>query len=432
VYFRDISVVDHLGQARENMHLVTTEDKITWLSDNAPPADLIEKVEVYEGKNRVLLPGLYNMHCHVPMTLLRGYGEGLPLQRWLEEKMYPFEALMDADDMYWGTLLGIYEMLASGVVSFSDMYMRLDGIFQAVLESGIKANLNNPLTGDENTDIKQDIAYLEVMQLIKDCRTTNGHIRAEAGLHAEYTSSERVVQDVVTWAKEQNLHLQVHLSETKKEHTECKERHQGLTPTAYLHSFGFFDQPTVAAHGVYLEDSDLTILRAKDVTIAHCPTSNLKLGSGIAPLAKFLRHGVKVTIGTDGASSNNNLNMMEEISLAALLAKGINKDPSLMSATEIMPLVTINAARAQGRTNCGRLEVGAQADLFVMDLSRPHLQPIYDLPANIFYSGQSSDVVLTMVEGKVLYRDGAATLIDLERVLFEVNRIRTEKLRQLS
>jgi 5-methylthioadenosine/S-adenosylhomocysteine deaminase len=310
--------------------------------------------------------------------------------------------------------------------------MRLDGIFQAVLESGIKANLNNPLTGDDNTDIRRDIAYIEVEQLIKDCAVTEGRIIAEAGLHAEYTSSERVVRDVVAWAKEKNLQLQVHLSETQKEHEECKQRHQGLTPAAYLDSFGFFDQPTVAAHGVFLENQDLDLLRERGVTIAHCPSSNLKLGSGIASVANFLRHGVAVTIGTDGAASNNNLNMIEEISLAILLAKGVNRDPSLMAATDILPMVSSNGARAQGRYDCGRLEVGARADLFVIDLARPHLQPVYNLAANVFCSGQSSDVVLTMVDGQVLYRDGSATFIDLERVLFEVNRIRAEKLRQLS
>ena len=430
--FSDISVIDHLGQAREHMYLATAGNEIVWLDGQPPPAGLAEGSEIYDGKDKVLLPGLYNMHCHVPMTLLRGYGEGLPLQRWLEEKMYPFEALMAAEDMYWGTLLGVYEMLASGVVSFSDMYMRLDGIFQAVLESGIKANLNNPLTGDDNTDIRRDIAYIEVEQLIKDCAVTEGRIIAEAGLHAEYTSSERVVRDVVAWAKEKNLQLQVHLSETQKEHEECKQRHQGLTPAAYLDSFGFFDQPTVAAHGVFLENQDLDLLRERGVTIAHCPSSKLKLGSGIASVANFLRHGVAVTIGTDGAASNNNLNMIEEISLAILLAKGVNRDPSLMAATDILPMVSSNGARAQGRYDCGRLEVGARADLFVIDLARPHLQPVYNLAANVFCSGQSSDVVLTMVDGQVLYRDGSATFIDLERVLFEVNRIRAEKLRQLS
>ncbi|HHU07549.1 MAG TPA: amidohydrolase [Clostridiaceae bacterium] len=431
--FKDISVIDHQGIAHSNMYLGTSADKIVWLDKSPPPAGYTcaNDAEVYDGRDKVLLPGLYNMHCHVPMTLLRGYGEGLPLKRWLHEKIFPFEALLDADDMYWGTLLGVHEMLASGVVSFSDMYMRLEGIFRAVLESGIKANITNPFVGDENTDIYQDRSFEEIIELRRNCPSAAGRIIAEAGIHAEYSCSERIIRDVADWSKEENFILQVHLSETKAEHEECKVRNRNLTPAAYLNSLGFFDQPTVAAHGVYLEDSDLEILSDKGVTICHCPSSNLKLGSGIAPLAKFFQYNVAVTIGTDGASSNNNLNMLEEITLAALLAKGVNHDPSIMKTEDIMPLVTTNGARAQGRENCGKIEVGAQADLFVMDLNRAHMKPVYDLPANVFHSGQSADVVLTMVDGKVVYRDGLAAGIDLERVLYEVDRIKAEKLKIL-
>ncbi|HZW97760.1 MAG: amidohydrolase family protein [Clostridiaceae bacterium] len=431
--FKDISIIDHLGVSHENMYLGTLADKIVWLEEFPPPAKHpVSVTEVYDGSGKVLLPGLYNMHCHVPMTLLRGYGEGLPLKRWLREKIRPFEALLDAEDIYWGSLLGIYEMLASGVVSFSDMYMRLEGIFRAVLESGIKANITNTFAGGEDTDIFQDKAFEEVSALIQICPSAEGRIIAETGITSEYTCSERIIRDVVDWAKDENLALQVHLSETKAEHEECKLRHQNLTPAAYLNSLNFFDRPTVAAHGTYLEDSDLEILHEKGVTICHCPSSNLKLGSGIAPLAKFFQFKVAVTIGTDGASSNNNLNMLEEISLAALLAKGVNCDPSFMKAGDILPIITVNGARAQGRENCGRLEVGAQADLFVMDLDKAHMRPVYDLPANVFHSGQSADIVLTMVDGKVVYRDGVAPGIDLERVLFEVERIKMEKLQKLS
>lgn len=432
--FKDISIIDHRGITHDNMYLGTASDKIIWLEKFSPPSELLSSVdaEIYEGRDKVLLPGLYNMHSHVPMTLLRGYGEGLPLKRWLQEKIFPFEALLDANDMYWGTLLGVYEMLASGVVSFSDMYMRLEGIFRAVLETGIKANITNAFIGNEDTDIFHDRSFAEVTELIHNCLSTEGRIIAEAGIHAEYSCDERVIRDIVDWAKDEDLYLQVHLSETKAEHEECKGRHQNLTPAAYLNSLDFFDRPTVAAHCVYLEDSDLDILHDKEVTICHCPSSNLKLGSGIAPLAKFIQRDIAVTIGTDGASSNNNLNMLEEISLAALLAKGVNQDPSLMKTEDILPIVTANGAKAQGRKNCGKLEVGAQADLFIMDLQKAHMRPVYDLPANVFFSGQSADVVLTMVDGKVVYRDGIAPGIDLERVFFEVDRIKEDKLHKLS
>ncbi len=429
--FSKIDIIDHEGRIKKDYYLATLADTIVWLDGNPPPEDFLPPgTEIFDGRGKVLLPGLYNMHCHVPMTLLRGYGEGLPLQRWLRERIFPFEALMDEEDMYWGSLLGIYEMLASGVVSFSDMYMRLDGIARAVLESGIKANLSNPLTGGEQMDIRRDNAYLEVMKILREAKSSQGKIMAEASLHAVYSCTEQIARDVGDWAKEDNLNIQLHLSETKKENEDCLKKYK-KTPTAFFDSLGLFERPVVAAHCVHLAEEDFEILKNKDVTVAHCPSSNLKLGSGIAPVKRILAEGIRLTIGTDGASSNNNLNLLEEIHLAALLAKGSSHDASLLPAKDLLPLVTSNGALAQGRENSGRLELGAKADLFVLDLDRAHLRPVYDLFANVFFSAQSADVSLTMVDGQVLYKNGEALGIDLQRVLFEVERIRGKKLELL-
>ncbi len=433
MYFRDISIINHLGETAEHMHLVTTGRDISWLAAETPPAELIESgEEIFDGKDHVLMPGMYNLHCHVPMTLMRGYGERLPLMLWLTERIFPFEALQDAEDIYWGALLGIYEMLSSGVCSFSDMYMRLEGVFQAVDEAGIKANLTNALVGGDDTVFKTNNSYLELRWLLEAIKSTDGRVKADAGLHGEYTSNERLAREVADWAKEENLLVQVHVSETKKEHEECKLRHGGRTPAEYLEYVGLLDQPTVAAHGVWLEESDMDIYARKGVTLAHCPSSNLKLGSGIANLKKIKEHGIKINIATDGASSNNNLNLLEEVTLGILLARGSSQDPTFLSTPDIMEMMTSNGAAAQGRADSGTLAVGKRADLIVFNLNKAHLQPIYDIAANIFHSAQQSDLVLNMIDGRVVYRDGVAAGIDLERVLWEVNRIRNEKLKRLA
>lgn len=431
--FRDITLLDENFCIKRHQNVVTEDSRITYIGSEAPQYDGF----VFDGRGKVALPGFYNIHCHVPMTLLRGYGEGLPLHRWLTERVYPFEALLTDDDVYWGSLLGCAELLRSGCVSFTDMYMRPESISRAVMECGIKANLSNgSLTFNANAHYgpgcKDYDAMESFLSLLSKAERPDGRVRADASLHAEYTSHEAFVREVAAYAKERGLRMHLHLSETQKEHEECKARHGGLTPAAYLEKCGAFDVPTTAAHCVWVEDADMDILARHGVTVATCTSSNLKLGSGIARIKELTQRGVRVGIGTDGASSNNNLNMLEETTLCSMLHKGVNRDPMFLDAAETLRMACQNGALSQGREDCGCLKVGNRADIAVFRMDSPHMQPVYDEAANVLYAAGAEDVCLTMVDGQVVYHDGVYSHIDIERVLHEVGRIRDEKLKLLA
>ena len=428
--FKNITIIDENYQAQTNMYVLVKGEKITYIGKETPKD---YSFEVYDGENKVLVPGFFNLHCHIPMGLMRGYGEGLPLDRWLHEKIFPFEALMPAEDMYWGSLLGISELLASGAVSFTDMYMKMDAIVKAVSESGIKANLSDGLTSFNPAEgFAENSSYKSLNYLMDYQRSaTHDRIIGDASLHGEYTSHEKVVREVAEYAKANELRMHLHLSETKKEHEECKARHNGMTPAQWFNHCNVFDVPTTAAHCVHIEGADFDILASKGVTVCNNPSSNLKLGSGIAPVKAMFEKGISVAVGTDGASSNNNLNMLEEINLAAILQKGVNNDPDFLKTDEVLRMATINGAKAQGRANCGAIKVGNRADLVVYDFDKAHLTPVHDVAANLLYSAQASDVVLTMVDGKILYKNGEYLTIDIEKVKYNSNRICKEKLEQL-
>ena len=387
----------------------------------------------YDGRGKIALPGFYNIHSHIPMTLLRGYGEGLKLEEWLFKKMIPFEALLSDEDCYWGSMLGIAEMLASGTVSFTDMYLHMPGIVKAVQESGIKANLSHGFSSRTPGQQFHDSPAYAGWKVVQEAEAaTAGRIVADASIHAEYTiDTESTVRNIADWSRGEALRMHVHLSETRKEHEECKTRRGGMTPIAFFEHCGVFDSPTTAAHCVWAEDADLDILAACGVTVAHCPSSNLKLGSGIARIARMVELGVKVGIGTDGAASNNNLDMLEEMALAALVQKGTIGDPTRFGPSEMLSMACRNGALSQGRADCGELVPGNRADLVVYDLHAPHLQPVYNPLVNVVSSAHASDICLTMVDGKVLYKDGLFTTIDIERVLAEANRIKEEKLARI-
>lgn len=429
--FQNIALLDQTYALRMHQYVATQGKTITYIGDQPPDS---YDGEMYDGQNKIMLPGFFNLHCHIPMTLIRGYGEGLPLHRWLQERMLPFESLMNAEDMYWGAMLGMAEMLRSGAVSFTDMYMKVEGILRAVDQAGMKANLCNAAIGFDDDARFVGSGEWKDTRTIREFAKTAGHDRIlpEVGLHAEYTTRERMVRDVAEFAAAKNLRIQLHLSETRSEHEECKQRHAGKTPTQWFAHCGALDVPVTAAHAVHVEEEDLAILAEKGVTVAHCPSSNLKLGSGIARIDRMIEKGVAVGIGTDGAASNNNLNMLEEITLASMLQKGISGNPVVFGPAQMLEMACKAGAHAQGRADCGVLRTGYRADLIVIDLHKPHLQPVFDPLANVFYSAQAEDVCLTMVDGKVLYRDGAYTTIDIEQVLFHAARIKQEKLVQLN
>lgn len=416
--FRNIKTVDENFKVLENMYVATKGSKITYIGKNFPKG---YEGEVTDGKDKFLMPGFYNTHCHTAMTLMRGMGNGLPLSRWLNEAIFPVEAKLSEEDIYYGTLLGSMELLASGVVSTSDMYFRLPKIAEAYDKIGIKANLCNGIVAfNDSVDYFKDRSYTEIEDLEKKFPNTDGRIRADVGIHAEYSTTEKVVRQAAEYAKSSGKIIQVHCSETRKEHEECKARHEGRTPVEYFRDCGVLDSPTVFAHCVHCEPKDVEIIHEHNGYIAHCISSNLKLGSGIAKVRDWYNQNAKVTIGTDGPASNNNLNYMEEMHLASMVCCGIAEDPTIIRPEAVLKWTIRNGALAQGRDDCGVMKEGMRADLVMFDLAKPHMTPDYDTLSNILYSADASDICMTMVDGKIVYKNGVFPGIDIEKVRFEV------------
>ena len=265
-------------------------------------------------------------------------------------------------------------------------------------------------------------AYRDNVDLLKNYHNAgNGRLKIDLCIHGEYTTTPKVVEAVARHAKEAGARVHVHLSETQKEHEECKARH-GMTPAAYFESLGLLDQPTLAAHCVWVEDADLDIFKRKDVTVACNPVSNMKLASGFAPVPKMLECGIRIALGTDGCASNNNLNLMQDLYLFGLLYKGVTHDPTVVTPQQALAAATLHGFQAQGREDSGKIAVGQKADLIVLDTDVPWMYPATDVPCNLVFAAQGCDVKLTMVDGEVLYQDGEYRTIDIERAQAETQK----------
>ncbi len=396
-----------------------TGGKISYLS-KTPPKEQPQKI--INGEGMVLMPGLINCHTHLPMSLLRGYADGHDLHTWLNDYIFPREAKLDDRAVKAATLLSIAECLRFGTTSVSDMYDHCDAIAEAVAESGIKANLARGITlFSEDFDFETYPACRELVALRDRWDGyDDGRIRAEVSIHAEYTSNYHLWDALSEFAINEGLGMHIHLSETQKEHEECKEKY-GLTPAQLLDCHHVFESRAQAAHCVWLEPEDRTLLARHKVTAVHCPISNLKLASGRADVISMIKAGMNVALGTDGASSNNNLDLFEEIKAASLLAKSLNGDPNALPPQAALMMATVCGARAQGRqAECGMIKPGMDADLILIDFTSPHLMPCHDVMSHLCYSARGSDVLMTMVRGKILYAAGNYETIDLDAVVREL------------
>ena len=394
--------------------------KISYVGER-PPAE--KPARVISGSRRLLMPGLINAHSHLPMTVLRGYADDFRLQEWLFEHIFPAEGKLDERCVAAGARLGLAECLRFGVVSCSDMYFHLPHIAEAVMESGAKANITNPLLCLDMSkfDFEKDRGTQELREVLAYYKNgAGGRLIIDAGIHGEYTSGASAWRDCVAFAAENNLRLQLHLSETETEQTECVRRY-GKTPAEILNEYGVFSPKTSAAHCCWLTENDMDILAGNGAAVVHCPVSNLKLSSGLAPVMKMRGRGINVALGTDGVCSNNSHDMFEEIKTAALLQKYITEDPSALPAYEAIKMATVNGAAAQGREGeTGRIVPGYDADLIMLNLDAPHLFPVNDPLAAVAYAAHGSDVCLTMVQGNILCENGEHKTIDVEKVRAEV------------
>ena len=418
--FKDITIIDENYETRKNMYVGTSGDIIAYISDVMPEESY---GEVYSGKGKVLLPAFVNSHSHAAMTLMRGYGENMSLDNWLFSRVFPFEEKLNSEAVYWGTALSMAESIRFGIVSSTDMYYFCEDVVRAVLDAGAKANVSRSISHFTDDDLYDSYRFKETESLYRNFNGAGeGKIIIDMSIHSEYTTTPKAVKQLADFTKEIGANMHVHVSETKKEHEECKERHGGLTPVQYLNSLGAFDTPSVAAHCVWIEGEDYDILKEKGVTVAVNPVSNLKLASGVCNVSALLDRGINVAIGTDSVASNNSLNFIEEMKMFAISTKGTIYDPAVVSPVQTLAAATAGGARAQGRNDCGFIRVGNKADLIVLDIDTPYMRPSHNLITNIVYSASGSDIVMTMCDGRVLYKDGEYLTIDIERTYYETEK----------
>ncbi|MEW5954505.1 MAG: amidohydrolase [Bacillota bacterium] len=385
----------------------------------ALPADFVPD-KIIDAHRQVALPGFVNCHTHAAMTLLRGYADDLPLMQWLEEKIWPVEANLQREDIYWGTMLCCLEMIRSGTTTFADMYFAMDRVAGAVEKSGLRASLCRGMIG---VGPNGEQALEESREFVEQWHGgAGGRVTAMFGPHAPYTCPPEYLKRVMNLAGQLNVGIHIHLAETGTEVENIKKQY-GTTPIQLMENTGLFEYPVLAAHCVHLAEEDMAILARRGVGIAHNPESNMKLASGIAPVARLLELGAKVGLGTDGAASNNNLDMVEEMRTAALLQKVATGDPMVLPAFEALWMATAGGAAALGLgEQIGMLKPGMKADLVLLDLHQPHLYPRHDLLAHLVYASKSSDVKTVIVDGELVMEDGQVLTMDTGEIYDEVQR----------
>ena len=401
----------------KNAFLGIDNDTIDYIGEARPAAAYDQEKDM---SGRLLAPGLNNCHGHSAMTLLRGIGSDLPLQEWLFGKMMPIEDKLTAHDISVGNQLAMLEMIATGTTSYCDMYFESHTAVENTIASGMKANISRPVQCfDPSETYADNHRAKESIELFKQYNgAANDRIHFDFSIHAEYTCVPHIVEAYSADCKALGGRMHIHMSETKKEQEECIAKY-GKTPAQWFNDLGTFDSPTFAAHCVWVSPEDMEIMRAKGVSVVHNPTSNLKLGSGFAPIQRMMDLGINVALGTDGCASNNNLNMFEELHLASIMHNGYVSDPTIMKASDCLKMATVNGALLQGRPDTGSLEVGKKADIIAIDTNRPHLFPNLDSLALMCYAAQGSDVVMTMVDGKILYENGEFKTLDQEKILHD-------------
>lgn len=353
---------------------------------------------IVDGKGKAVLPPFYNGHTHAAMTLLRGYADDLPLFTWLSKYIWPLEAKMTADDIYWGTKLAVLEMIKSGTVFFNDMYWHDDATILAVEEMGVKAAIGMPLieaTGKKNIDY-----CFERLDSLTRQGALPRNVQVTVAPHAIYTVGETLFKKCVEYAERKGLVLHTHLSETQQEVDDCIKKY-GMRPVEWLDSLGALQPNLVAAHVIHVNDKEMDLLAENKVTLVHNPVSNMKLGSGVFPSAALLDAGCRIALGTDGCSSNNNLDMREEMKTAALLAKCHYRRPELLPAETLYRMCNLNCSEAF-HLQSGTIEVGKKADALLIDITDERMVPCHNLISNWLYSAESSIIDTVICNGDIL------------------------------
>lgn len=421
-----IKNVELLHTPNGDLYYIAVEDnKITYVGKDMP--ENMQDAEIVDGKGKLATAGMVNTHGHVSMTLLRSYADDMELMDWLQNKIWPIEDKMNDQDIYWGAMLGIAEMLKGGTTCFADMYAFMENVARACAETGIRANLCRGLIG---VAPDKDVKLAENNVLAANWQGyDNGRIRISYGPHAPYTCPVDYLEKVIKAAADHEAEIQMHLCETKFEVDTCMKEH-GLTPIQLMDKLGMFDLGTIAAHCVHLTDNDMEIMAAKKVRVAHNPQSNLKLASGIAPVAQMLEKGICVGIGTDGASSNNNLDMLEECRAAAMLHKATNFDPLAVPAQKAWEMATVDGAKTLGFDNLGLLEAGQLADIVLWDMHKPYWYPRNNKLSLLVYAASANDADTVIVAGKKVVAGGKLLTFDEEKIYAQASACMEKLLRK--
>lgn len=416
---KDVTLVPMDGNRDviENTNVYIEGDRIVHIGD---VKEDFKVDRIIDGRKKVAMPGLVNAHTHLAMSLLRNYADDLPLQDWLTKKIWPIEAKLTPEDVYWGSLLSMVEMIQSGTTTFCDMYFFMEEVGKATEESGMRGVLTRGIIEEKGLE-KEKIDYTRKLYEGWNGRG-NGRIRVMVAPHAPYTCSPAYLKELMDLAVELNTGIHIHLSETKKE-VEDSFREYGKSPIKHVYELGLFKQSTIAAHCVHIDEEDMDILRANNVTAVYNPSSNLKLASGFAPVDKMLKKGINVALGTDGASSNNNLNMFEEIHIASIVNKAVNMDAVSVTAKDVLKMATINGARGLNwDKEIGSIEVNKKADIILIDMDKPHLYPLHNVISALAYSAQGSDVDTVIIDGNIVMEKREIKTLDVERIKYNAER----------
>lgn len=397
-------------------YMLIEDDKITYIGEDRPHCD--GEIEVMDGTDLLFMPGLINTHGHAAMSLLRGLSDDVTLQVWLQQKIWPMEAKFTHREVHAGTALSILEMLKGGTTTFLDMYIHMDEVASLVEQSGIRAVLTRGVLGmcSEQEQLEK---LAGAVSFARDWNHgANGRITTMLSPHSPYTCPPALIQKFVQASHDLNVPLHTHMSETATE-VEQNIASYGVRPVLHLQNLGFFSRPALVAHGVHLNEAEIEILASHQVSVAHNPGSNLKLASGIAPVVQLLRAGVNVSLGTDSAASNNNLDMFEEMNLAALIHKGVSGDPTAVPAIEALKMGTMYGAKALGLSHVGSLSVGNKADFIALQLQQAHFTPRTDEVSHVVYSAGAQDVEHVWADGIQVVRHKQCLTVDEEKVRYE-------------
>ena len=422
IRFYNASVLTEAGKDIFSGEVHTDGDKITYVGTEKKDGQFDREINL---NGNLIMPSFKNAHTHSAMTFLRSYADDLPLNDWLFKQVFPMEDKLTPDDVYELTKLAALEYFSGGTTAAFDMYFFPDSIAQAAIDTGLRLVLCGAVSGGDNqADYDSALSRLEDYVVRFNC--LNPLVSFKMGFHAEYTTHISILKGIAELAKKYKQPLYTHNSETANEVQGCIERH-GMTPTALMESLGMFEYGGGGFHCVHMTDEDLDIFKKRGLYVVTNPCSNCKLASGIAPLAKMNEMGINLAIGTDGPASNNALDMFREMYLASVLQKVRENDASAMPAGAVLSAATSGGALAMGLNDCVTLSEGSKADMVVIDMNQPNMQPVNNVQKNLVFAGTRDNVKMTVANGVIVYEDGKFPTLDAEKIYAKANEIMAVK-----